>query len=826
MPPTMMPIVTPTFSRRRLGPSHRPQTRFQAYIPGRRAGAPAIMLEDEFEVEHGNGSEHHTQCTAELGGEGSSRLGRDSAVDADLASLGTHEPGGDGLAMLAKKKAPGGGSRSNPSTMKAEAKKRGCKTTKQGKVQCRGCRRYFPGEIYGVNNVFCPQDKKALDRIKVIAEAQGPHAVKFYREARQDPDRVYNMLQNYFKSCPPPPPGQRASKTGPKWDMVQYIEQVKCQSGTISDSVGVMMWRGQYIDFCKSAAGGHKAEAQAETEWNNLVEQWERDKDAFVWDNKSPNQRYPLRLRIVEKDLSIMRNAYMHEKILSMQAKGQKRASDEDLEKLRLKTMQDHDFAQQQGGGAFNMQDMARRMMRNAGENANAFVAKDVQIEDITALIPEDEDEDEDEDLQESEAVSASAASASKTPSKSSNQDGWWNRDVNINNARRSLKKSLELTRMNLGKTLGELSKTIEAVEALGEAHKAQFTHEITSGRSRLHVLTLVLGDDGDALKEAIHSFQPRMGEARRNVAPPCRTYADLVLLTSIEAELKRYDIVNTKEEMDMIPKECGLKKRPLLDLERSCKEAMASIVKAQGDVRSLDASKARFQDNADSSIKKRGRPARQSTKNICEHGLSYGTEVTCCSTEADLAALAATLDRSKPMLISAAASHAAVKIKEPKFEKLRGTLSQLNTDLEAQKLCVGGSTRGQKPLGGDEKALAEELIKSCVPHDSWCLRLPDGLEKADVLQRAMGVCAFGLMAKCEPWSCAEKCHLGCVRFSFTGTRLMVMTPEASMFSFLGLRNPGVRVSFNDLWQYFRSMDDALLQLYTEKNAPGLGLVW
>lgn len=785
------------------------------------------MFEDDFDAEHCAGSEHHTQSTGELGGEGSSKLGRDSAVDADLASMGTHEPGGDGLVGRGlRQKANGGGQRSNPSAAKAEAKKRGAKTTKQGKVQCRGCRRYFPGEVYGVNNVFCPQDKKALDRIKNIAEAQGANAVKFYREARQDPDRVYCMLQNYFKSCPPPPPGQRAAKNAPKWDMVQYIEQVKCQSGTISDSVGVMMWRGQFIEFCKSAAGGHKAEAEAETEWNNLVSQWERDRDAFVWDSKSPNQRYPLRLRIVERDLSIMRNAYMHEKVLSMQLKGQKRASEEDLEKLRLKTMQDHDFAQQQSGSAFNIQDMARRMMKNSGESANAFVGKDVQIDDVTALIPEEEEcEEEDEERQESEGGPVSASSVAKTPSKSPHKDGWWNRDVNINNARRSQKKSLELTRMNLEKTLGELSKTIEAVELLDEPRKSQFTHEITSGRSRLSVLQLVLGDDAGALQRAIVSFQPQMGESRRSLAPPCRSYADLVLLKSIEADLNRYDTVNTKEEMDMIPKDSAIKKRPLLDLDRSCKEAMASIVKAQGDVKAMDASKAKLQDSADQT-KKRGRPMRQTTKNIIEHGLAHGTEVTCCSTVADLSALGATLDRSKPLLITSMASHGLATLADPKFAKVCETLDRLSMDLEAQKTCVGGSTRGQKPLQAEELALADEFMKSIVPHSTWCSRVPDDLEMAEALQRAMKVCAFGLMAKCEPWSCAEKCHLGCARFTFTGTRLMVMTPEASMFSFLGLRNPGVQLSFNDLWQYFRSMDDSLLQLYTEKNAPGIIIVF
>lgn len=138
-------------------------------------------------------------------------------------------------------------------------------------------------------------------------------------EATQTVD--HHMLQEYYKVCPPPPPGKRASK-GSKFDVVQFMEQHESASGMLYDSVGTLMWEGQWIEFAKSAAGGYKSESLARAEWEDKKSAWEKCKDSFVWDLKSPDQIKPLRLRIVKEDLAIARTSQMHRKIINMAKRG------------------------------------------------------------------------------------------------------------------------------------------------------------------------------------------------------------------------------------------------------------------------------------------------------------------------------------------------------------------------------------------------------------------------------------------------------------------------------------------------------------------------
>eukprot|EP00969_Alexandrium_andersonii_P228528 10092559-Alexandrium_andersonii.AAC.1 len=87
-----------------------------------------------------------------------------------------------------------------------------------------------------------------------------------------------------------------------------FVSRYRAARGCINDAVGVMMWKGQWVEHCKTAACGFKGETEAEALWTGMKAEWEKNRDAFIWDLKSPVATEPLRLRIVEKDLSIARN--------------------------------------------------------------------------------------------------------------------------------------------------------------------------------------------------------------------------------------------------------------------------------------------------------------------------------------------------------------------------------------------------------------------------------------------------------------------------------------------------------------------------------------
>ena len=105
------------------------------------------------------------------------------------------DSGGDGggsgsSAEGGQQRVRGGKPRGSPSRglggrTKAKAKGKACvrksstKQSKSGMVQCRGCRKFFPGVVFGVNNVWCPEDKKAIGRIRTIAQSLGKKALDF-----------------------------------------------------------------------------------------------------------------------------------------------------------------------------------------------------------------------------------------------------------------------------------------------------------------------------------------------------------------------------------------------------------------------------------------------------------------------------------------------------------------------------------------------------------------------------------------------------------------------------------------------------------------------
>ena len=87
----------------------------------------------------------------------------------------------------------------------------------------------------------------------------------------------------------------------------------------------------------------------------------------------------------MEQDLLIARTSQMHTKKVEMRAKGTKRASTEDIEKLRRHTLVDHNFGASEG---FDPLQAAQRLAQNSGEFGGALTADAANIDDIEDLLP------------------------------------------------------------------------------------------------------------------------------------------------------------------------------------------------------------------------------------------------------------------------------------------------------------------------------------------------------------------------------------------------------------------------------------------------------
>ena len=771
-----------------------------------------------------DGEEHdeRTALTRELAGseddgpepeEGGSG---DGAVLATPKKKGTSKAKGQTGAASAK-----AGAKAGKNTAKA-------KTPKKGKFQCRGCRKFFDGEVFGVNNIFCPQDKKALDRLSTLAKNQGAAAVKFVSDARQDPDVVYDLLSEYYKACPPPTAGQRMARGQGKWSIVQHMEELEAETGVINDAIGVMMWKGQYIEFCKSASGGFRSEVAAAAEWELMKAKWEKKPDDFVWDKRSPNESEPLRLRIVEKDVVINRNAMTQRKKLVLQQRAVKRASDEDVQKMKRQCLAGHDLHTLSADS--NLNDIAQRMVKSSGASAEAFSGDSFSITDVMAFQkPEQEEMDADSDQEPQkkpaeDSASTSAGSTRQTGSSKCSDEGWFDTRIAAA-AKRSMTKSVELAEVSLKKTVRDLDAVIKQIKSLPDVQAARFVDEKKIAVTRHDMLSLVLHGAHEDLQKSIRSFQGGMGASAKMTignAPPSRHFASLVPWEYIKVELEKYDAASSKEDLDKIQKQIGIWRRPIHELERAAKDAMADLVKAQDDFKAHEEHKSKIEAAAAGQAATKRKAKRGSSSTVLESGPAHGTEATSVATAGDVKNLPSTTDWTMPLLIPAR-SHEFTSFHKPSGENdkiMQRLLDKLCSDMEGQRGAQGAAMRGQRSCGEDTAQIAEDAFSEILPHAQWLK--PAEMDHAEV-KAACTWAAFAMMPSAEPWSGAEKAHLGAVRYSYKGTRSIVMTPGTSLYEFIQLRNPGVKPSFADLWHFFKSMDGQTMEQYVAKGAPGEG---
>ena len=106
---------------------------------------------------------------------------------------------------------------------------------------------------------------------------------------------------------------------------------------------------------------------------------------------------------------------------------------------------------------------------------------------------------------------------------------------------------------------------------------------------------------------------------------------------------------------------------------------------------------------------------------------------------------------------------------------------------------------------------LLSRLLRACLHQDS--------LEPA--LQTAL-LGTFFAMTPAYPFAQSEKWHFGTGRWSWFGTRQVVLTREEALMRFHRARMPGEpQPSFAQLWAYFKDMTAELLAMYLENQGKG-----
>jgi hypothetical protein len=65
---------------------------------------------------------------------------------------------------------------------------------------------------------------------------------------------------------------------------------------------------------------------------------------------------------------------------------------------------------------------------------------------------------------------------------------------------------------------------------------------------------------------------------------PPTKSFNALILWSAVEEKLKCYDTVTSKTDIDEILKAVGEMKKPALELQKSAKDALQSLIKARSE--------------------------------------------------------------------------------------------------------------------------------------------------------------------------------------------------------------------------------------------------
>jgi hypothetical protein len=295
--------------------------------------------------------------------------------------------------------------------------------------------------------------KKALDAIYGQAKRQGQQALEWFKNSRSDDSKLKLMLDAYRKATDAANVIAAGSKGKPKWSLVTYMEEIEAASQVAYTDEGEMMWEKQAIQFWMSIAGGAMTEDEAELRWKQFAASPE---DFGLLSDQGGPPKKPLRLRVKVADKVDFSNLYARKRKLNMSEQSIKNATSEDIERLSKKAMANHDKVGDLSKD-IGLSEIAHGMV--AGGAGQAFNGFNMNLQDITSLLPPGEEEDDEE---QEEAGEGDPKADELVGDKEGQKTRWFDKDRFVNAA---IKTSSAIVKKTLGshdKITEALSKAIE----------------------------------------------------------------------------------------------------------------------------------------------------------------------------------------------------------------------------------------------------------------------------------------------------------------------------------------------------------------------------
>ena len=302
-----------------------------------------------------------------------------------------------------------------------------------------------------------------------------------------------------------------------------------------------------------------------------------------------PNESQPLRFRVSTDTAVDFFDQHTHKKNASALTKGPKHATADDFRQMRTRTLGDMGTL---GGVDMDMdfEDLAVRMSADAsaseGQNAPAMSSDILRVGSVQSLLPpEPLKKKNSESFDADHEGGDGCENGSDNDAGSARDEGddppvrkpYFDRDRQVQSAKRTANLSLDALKKNLERTSTSVKKTLESMDA---AEAAEFVNERKLLEERAKGIAAFF-TSATELNNYIRLFDYHVGSGVKSKTPPCRNYADLKCWQALQEVVSKYDECSTKEELSNVSKDLAVMKRPITALQASIQSTSTELAKA-----------------------------------------------------------------------------------------------------------------------------------------------------------------------------------------------------------------------------------------------------
>jgi len=207
--------------------------------------------------------------------------------------------------------------------------------------------------------------KLAYESITRLSVKQGEQA--WWEEVKLD-SRLLSLTITEYTNKTGASVG-RGKKRGAGFSVAQLRERLIASSGVEHRNHGIMMWKEQYVIFAGSVEGGFKTRTEAEVQWNIWAQQVAKKlPEAPPHDYQSPHATEKLRMNVITETSVDDFNKFEGQKELEVELKKNKKATEDDLAKMRASIFEKQDSI----AGSTNMDfSSVQRSLVSAGADSS-----------------------------------------------------------------------------------------------------------------------------------------------------------------------------------------------------------------------------------------------------------------------------------------------------------------------------------------------------------------------------------------------------------------------------------------------------------------------